>query len=175
MEGKLLQKKKSYCYFIREAQLNNVSPRIDFIIENFDKQKHQSIKKMRNERVFDDFVVISDSQDIIVACLNGDVIGHLCLKPMGDKSQGRIWQHKYYIHYGYVSPNYRGNNIYPAMLNEMCRRFFRQFSNSELYISTGEKNIAAQNSFNKIGFVKYAELYEIYFHGHRLFSYTLNK
>lgn len=161
--------KRLYCYCITKKQFVENESDIQVTIENFDEHRHLSLIKLRNEKVFKELLSISQKQKTIVACYKTNVIGHLCMKYSGDTSQGKCWRDKCFIHYGFVSPDFRGHNIYPMLLTYICNYFFMDSPNGKLYITTGQDNMAAQRSFEKIGFIKYAKQYEFFFLNHKFY------
>lgn len=116
---------------------------------------------IRNENVRNYFEKMMRDSIIILAEWKGEIAGHAILSPDGvEAGQGKMWRKKEYIHYCYVTPQYRGKGIYPCMLNYLAGKVFENHAEREVYISAGYNNYASIRGIEKAGFVYWANLTE---------------
>lgn len=123
---------------------------------SYDNVEH--IKDFRSDKHITTFSkFLEDGQYGIYAWIDSKVVGHawakVCTKD-SDKVNGYmdIFRDEALIHFCRVSENYRGKNIFPAMLETLCLRLFSEAKIWRVLIDTEVDNTASLRGINKVGF-----------------------
>lgn len=86
------------------------------------------------------------------AYIDGRLVGHAsCILPEKDHGAFKV-RKSAYIHYCYVSPEYRGYNIYPSLLSWIIQKVIKEYGIERLTITTVEDNVSSQKGLKKVGF-----------------------
>lgn len=112
------------------------------------------LEQLRDKRVKEAFINMTKKEYMCYGAFDEEnIIGHaVCTLPK-EKLSSFIIQEAAYIHYCYVNPEHRGNNIYPMMLDFIICELKKEYSYKRVYIATALDNTASQKGLLKAGFV----------------------
>lgn len=135
------------------------------------KEKCYQVMEIREKNVEKTFEEICDTQIVLLAKYDGKIAGHAVLKFSKDNYLGKHWFDDAYIHYCFVSPAYRGKNIYPYMMANLSDIAFKQYEIKEIYGGANKNNISSQKGIQKVGYKKIETGFEIGWGGISLFEF----
>ena len=106
-------------------------------------------KELRNnydtvQAIYDQFNIIENNQNVIVAYGDGMPVGCGCFKKFGN--------HSVEIKRMFVKPGYRGQKIGASVLNEL-EKWAKELNNTSTILETGTKQIEAIQLYQKSGYI----------------------
>jgi hypothetical protein len=170
---KLFQIRKENVYSLLKSELIETSPMIDCNIVLISRSNFSRVLDMRDDNVIKEFkLMLQDNQIGVFAEINGKIVSHAWLqigKVSRDKyngSYGKLKDNEALIHFCNTSSEYRGNNLYPSLICELAKIYFKEYPSNIIYITTNPNNYSSQKGLLKVGF-KYLE-YRLVF---KIFKY----
>lgn len=162
----------TYCYKLNPQIFSNRYINIEFCgYEILQNQNCNQVLEIREDNIKNTFEKICTNQIVLIARYNGMIAGHAVLKKPENSFAGRHWNKKALIHYCYVSPQFRGRNIYPYMITNLANIAFTKYKISEIYIFADKNNLASQNGINKVGCIYDETGYEFSWGGVSIVKY----
>lgn len=135
-------------------------------IEPIDLGNIHLINQIRDHKIKDFKKLLFHKQKGIIAFYKNQPAGHAWMItndcPVKDSIPFVLDKNQSMIHYCYVSPEFRGKNIYPLMLSYLNKKAFNQLNNQKVFIWTDISNIASQKGIEKAGFVNKA-FYKVFY------------
>lgn len=130
-------------------------------LEILTKDRCYQVSEIRELNVQRAFEMICEKQIVLLAKYDGEIAGHAVMKLSNDMSCGKHLCKRAYIHYCFVSPTYRGKNIYPYMLMNLAVQAMKDYNEEEIYISCDKKNFSSQRGIKKVGFQQCETSFEL--------------
>lgn len=117
------------------------------------KEQTADILSFREENIPFAFQNMINNSELCVFAYDGGVaVAHASCMLENTTSHSFIVHNAAYIHYCHVDPNYRGQSIYPMMLEFLIHTGFERDHITNVYISTNYDNISSQKGLVKAGF-----------------------
>jgi|GEM_PF-1520375 RimJ/RimL family protein N-acetyltransferase len=133
-----------------------VKAEVDITEITFDNVEH--VADFREKEHISAFLkFLEEGQYGVYAWIGSQVVGHAWAK-VCKKDHCRvngymdIYQNEAFIHYCHVSKDYRGKNIYPAMVATLCQKLFSDAMVKRVLIDTEVDNRASLRGISKVGF-----------------------
>ena len=112
------------------------------LISELDKELQNNYGTVQT--IYDQFNIIENNQNVVVAYGDGMPVGCGCFKKFGDDSVE--------IKRMFVKPGYRGQKIGASVLNEL-EKWAKELNNTSTILETGTKQIEAIQLYQKSGYI----------------------
>lgn len=112
------------------------------LIVALDKELRNNYNTLQN--VYDQFNIIENNQNVIVAYSEENPVGCGCFKKFED--------HSVEIKRMFVKPGYRGRKIAASILNEL-EKWAKELNNTFTVLETGPKQLEAIRLYQKSGYI----------------------
>ncbi|PAE25786.1 GNAT family N-acetyltransferase [Bacillus sp. 7894-2] len=157
-------------YTLTLGNEKNVTPKVGITFKQITYENYILVKKLRESSYVKDFKKMLDMNDSgVFAFVGENLVGYGWAKMGNSKDYFYKIQDCYLCRF-YVSPQYRGQGIYPCIIKQLIYSINYEYGITRFFIAVENTNYPSINGINKIGFQFLRENTFV-----RIFRITLNK
>ncbi|MGJ7919515.1 GNAT family N-acetyltransferase [Neobacillus sp. LXY-4] len=149
---KLFHVYRSRLYSIHFGDEKNINPKINISFKPINDENYSLVKTFRGDEYIKEFKEMLNLNDFgLYVYVNEEPVGYGWAKLKNSKDYFYIINNCYLCRF-FVSPDYRGLNIYPSIIKEIMTIINKEYGIRKFYIAVDKTNVSSINGITKVGF-----------------------